>query len=156
MTTRGQQLKVQTMTPANQIIVLTTNPKIPLKELKKLKAELEERYRINTECIEQNLSMQHHRDLQIVRDDVQRRFDTTLNQVRSSEEKAIAQNRQIDNLQSQLNQLSQLVRQQQQMPTNIATPYHNMTQQHNFSLPPPSHTQSYTPTHTGHVQPKTH
>ena len=37
-------------------------------ELKKLKAELEERHRINTECIKQNLSMQHHRDLQIVID----------------------------------------------------------------------------------------
>ena len=28
-------------------------------ELKRLKAELEERHRINTECIKQNLSMQH-------------------------------------------------------------------------------------------------
>ena len=38
-------------------------------ELKKLKAELEERHRINTECIKQNLSMQHHKDLQTVRDE---------------------------------------------------------------------------------------
>ena len=38
-------------------------------ELKRLKAELEERHRINTECMKQNLSMQHQRDLQIVRDE---------------------------------------------------------------------------------------
>ena len=44
-------------------------------ELQKLKADLEKRYRINTECIKQNLSMQHHRDLQIVRDEAQRRLD---------------------------------------------------------------------------------
>ena len=91
--------------------------------------------------------MQHHRDLQILRDEAKRRLDDVLSQVRSSEEKAIAQSRQIDNLQSKLNQLFQPVR-QQQTPTNIATPQHNMTKQHNFSLPPPPHTQSYTPTHT--------
>ena len=39
-------------------------------------------------------------DLQMVRDEAQRRLDDALNQVRSSEEKAIAQGRQIDNLQS--------------------------------------------------------
>ena len=71
--------------------------------------------------------MQHHRDLQIVTDEAQRRLGDALSQVRSSKEKAIAQSRQIDNLQSQLNQLSQLVRQQQQTPTNTATPQHNMT-----------------------------
>ena len=107
--------------------------------LKKLKAESEERPRINTECIKQNLNMQHHRDLQIVRDEAQRRFDDALSQVRSSEEKNIAQSRQIDNQQSQLNQLCQFVRHQQQTPTNIATPQHNMTQQHN-SLSSTTHT----------------
>ena len=117
-------------------------------ELKKLKAEFEERHRINTECIKQNVSMQHHRDLQTVRDEAQRRLDDALSQVRSTDEKAIAQSRQIDNLQSQLNQLSQLVRQQQQTPTNIDTPQHNMTQKHNFSLLPPTHTQSHTHQHT--------
>ena len=79
--------------------------------------------------------MQHHRDLQIVRDEAQRRLDDALSQVRSSEGKAIAQSRQIYNLQSQLNQLSQLVRQQQQTPTNMTTPQCNMTQLHYFSLP---------------------
>ena len=72
----------------------------------KLKVELEERHRINTECIKQHLSLQYHRDLQIVRDEAQRRLDDALSQVRSSEGKAIAQSRQTDNLQSQLNQLS--------------------------------------------------
>ena len=57
--------------------------------------------------------MQHHRDLQIVRYEAQRRLDDALSQVRSNEEKFIAESRQIDNLQSQLNQLSQCVRQQQ-------------------------------------------
>ena len=114
---------------------------------------MEERHRINTECIKQNLGMQHHRDLQIVRDEAQRWLDGALSQVKSSEEKAIPQNRQIDNLQSQLNQLTQLVRQQQQTPTNIATPQHNI---HNstISLSHHPHTQSYTPTQTGHVEPK--
>ena len=71
--------------------------------------------------MKQHLSMQPHRDLQIVRDEAQRRLDDALNQVRSSEEKAIAQSRQIDNLQSQLNQLSQLVRQQQQTQPHLNT-----------------------------------
>ena len=101
--------------------------------------------------MKQHLSMQHHKDLQIVRDEAHRRLNDALSQVRSSEETAIAQSRQIDNLQSQLNQLSQPVNnKQQQTPTNIATPQHNMIQQHNFSLPPPTHTVI----HTGHVQPK--
>ena len=30
------------------------------------------------ECIKQNLNMQHHRDLQIVRDEAQRRLDDAL------------------------------------------------------------------------------
>ena len=110
-------------------------------ELKKLKAELEEWHRINTGCIKQNLSMQHHRDLQIVKGGTQRRLDDALSQVRSSEEKAIAQIRQIDNLQSQLNQLSQLVRQQQQTPTNIATPQHDTIGQF---VSPTTHTHSHT------------
>ena len=76
------------MTPANQIIAHNNQPQHPplTLELKKLKAELEGRHRINTECIKQNLSMQHHRDFQIVRDEAQRRLDDALNQVRSSEE----------------------------------------------------------------------
>ena len=67
LTTRGQQLKVQTMTSANQMIAVTMHPTIPPStlELKKLKAELEERHRINTECIKQNLNMQHHRDIRL-------------------------------------------------------------------------------------------
>ena len=90
--------------------------------------------------------------LQIVRDEAQRRLDDALNQVRSSEEKAITQSRQIDNLQLQLHQLSQLVRQQQQTTTNTATPEHNMIQQHNFiSLSLHPHTKSYTPTPTQHI-----
>ena len=93
------------------------------------------------ECIKQNLSMQHHRDLQIVRDEAQRRLDGALSQ--ATEGKAIAQSRQIENLQSQIDQLSQLIRQQQQTPTNIATPQHNMPQQHNFSLPPSTHSHSH-------------
>ena len=123
-------------------------------ELKRLKAELEERHRINTEGMKQYLSMQHHRDLQIVRDEAQRKLDDALSQVRCSEEKAIAQSGQIKNLQSQIDQLSQLIRQQQQTPPNIAKPQHNMPHQHNFSLPPPTHTGIHTNTHTGHVQPK--
>ena len=115
-------------------------------ELKKLEAELEERHRINTECIKQNLSMQHHRDLKIVRDEAYRRLDDALSWVRSSEEKAIAQSRQTDNLQCQLNKLSQLVMQQQQTPINIATPQHNMTKQHDFSHYP--HTYSHAHQHT--------
>ena len=103
---------------------------------------------------ETKLSMQHHRDLQIVRDKAQRRLDDALSQGRSSEEKAIAQSRQIKNLHSQIHQLFQLIRQQQQIPPNIATPQHNMSQQHIFSLPPPIHTIIHTNTHTGHVQPK--
>ena len=87
--------------------------------------------------MKQNLSMQHHWDLQIVKDVAQRRLDDALSQVRLSEEKAIAQNKQIENLQSQMDQLSQLIRQQPQTPTNIAPPQHNMPYQHNFSLPPP-------------------
>ena len=56
-------------------------------ELKRLKAELEERHRITIECIKQNLRMQHHRDLQIVGDEAQRRLDDSLSQVRCNEEK---------------------------------------------------------------------
>ena len=108
------------------------------------------------ECIKQNLIMQHHRNLQIVRDEAQRRLDDALRQVRSSEEKAIAQSRQIENLQSQIDELSQVIRQQQQTPPNIATLQHNMPHQHNFSLPPPTHRVIHTSTHTGHVQPKYH
>ena len=116
-------------------------------ELRRLKAELEERHRIDTECMKQNLSMQHQRDLQIVRDEAQRRLGDALSEVILSKEKAIAQSRQIENLQSQMDQLSQLIRQQQR-PPNIATPQHTMPHWHNFSVPPPTHTQSYTPTHT--------
>ena len=117
-------------------------------ELKRLKAELEETHRINTECMKQNLSMQHYRYPQIVRDETQRRLDDALSQVRSSEENGIAQSRQIENLQSQIDQLSQLIRQQQQTPPNIATPQHNMPQQHSFSLSPTKHTVIHTNTHT--------
>ena len=39
-----------------------------------------------------------------------------------------------------MNQLSQLIRQQQQTPPNIATPQYNMQHQQNFTLPPPTHT----------------
>ena len=91
--------------------------------------------------MKQNLSMQHQRDLQIVRDEAQRRLDDALSEVRLSKEKAIAQSRQIENLQSQMDQLSQLIRQQPQTPPNIATPQHNMPHQHNFSVPPPTQTQ---------------
>ena len=59
-------------------------------ELRRLKAELEERHRIDTECMKQNLSMQHQRDLQIVRDEAQRRLDDALSEVRLSKEKVIA------------------------------------------------------------------
>ena len=64
------------------------------------------------ECIKQNLSMQHDRDLQILRDEAQRRLDDALSQVKSGEEKAIDQSRQIENIQSQIDQLSQCIRQQ--------------------------------------------
>ena len=90
--------------------------------------------------------MQHHRDLQIVRDEAQRRLDDALSKVTLSKEKAIAQSRKIESLQSQMDQLSQLIRQQQQTPPSITTSQHNMPHQHNFSLPPT--TQYYTPTHT--------
>ena len=118
-------------------------------ELKRLKAELEERHRIATECMKQNVSMQHQRDLQIVRYEAQRRLDDALSQVRLSEEKATAQSRKIESLQFQMDQLSQPIRQQQQQtPPNIATPQYNMQHQHNFSLPPPTHTCSiHTNTH---------
>ena len=82
-------------------------------EIKKYLAELEERHRIDTECMKQNLIMQHHRDLQIVRDEDQIKLDNALSQLRLSEEKAIAQSRKIESLQSQMDQLSQLIRQQQ-------------------------------------------
>ena len=92
------------------------HPQHPLStlELKRLKAELEERHRNNTECMKQNLSMQHQRGLQIVRDEAQRRLDDALSEVRLSKEKAIGQSRQIENLQSQVDQLFQLIRQQPQ------------------------------------------
>ena len=93
-------------------------PQHPLStsELKKFEADLEERYRINIECMKENLSMQHERDLQIVRDEAQRKLDDAFSQARLSEEKAIAQSRKMEDLQSQMNQLSQLIRQQQQTP----------------------------------------
>ena len=81
------------------------------------------------ECMKQNLSMQHERDLQIVRDEAQRKIDDAFSQAILSEEKAIAQSRKIEDLQSQMNQLSQLIRQQQQTPPNIATPQYNMQHQ---------------------------
>ena len=56
-------------------------------ELKRLKAELEERHRINTECMKQILSMQQHRDLQIVRNEVQRRLEESLSKVRLKKKK---------------------------------------------------------------------
>ena len=90
------------MTPGNQIIVLTTYPSIPFNFRIKEKAELEERHRINTECMKQDLSMQHHRDLQIVGDEAQRRLYDVLSQVRPSEEKAIVQSRQIENIKHKL------------------------------------------------------
>ena len=55
-------------------------------------------------------------DLQIMREEAQGRLDDALSQVRSREEKAIAQSREIENLQSQIDQLSQPIRQQQQTP----------------------------------------
>ena len=50
--------------------------------------------------------MQHHRDLQLVRDEAQRGLDDALSLVRQSEEKATAQSRKIESLQSQMDQLS--------------------------------------------------
>ena len=88
--------------------------------------------------MKQNLSMQHERDLQIVRDEAQRKIDDAINQARLSEERAIAQNRKIEDLQSQMHQL---IRQQQQSPPNIATPQYNMQHQQNLTLLPPTHTQ---------------
>ena len=114
---------------------------ISTSELKKFEADLEERHRISMECMIQNLSMQHERDLQIVRDEAQRKIDDAFSQARLSEEKAIARSRKIEDLQSQMNQLSQLIRQQQQTPPNIATPQYNMQNQQNFTLPLPTHTQ---------------
>ena len=93
------------------------------------------------ECMKQNLSMQHERDLQIVRDEAQRKIDDAFSQARLSGEKAIAQSRKIEDLQFQMNQLSQLIRQQQQTPPNIATPQYNMQHQQNFTLPPHTHTE---------------
>ena len=46
--------------------------------------------------MKQNLSMQHERDLQIVRDEAQRKIDDAFSQARLSEEKAIAQSRKIE------------------------------------------------------------
>ena len=114
---------------------------ISTSQLKKIEADLEERHRISMECMKQNLSMQHERDLQIVRDEAQRKIDDAINQARLSEEKAIAPGRKIEDLQSQMHQLSQLIRQQQQSPPNIATPQSNMQHQQNLTLPPPTHTQ---------------
>ena len=91
---------------------------------------MEERHRISMECMKQNLSMQHERDLQIVRDEAQRKIDDIFSQARLSEEKAIAQSRNIEDLQFQMNQLSQLIRQQQQTPPNIATPKFHSTTTH--------------------------
>ena len=47
-------------------------------------------------------------------------------QVKDSEQQALVQSRKIDVLQSQIRQLSQVVKQQQQAPSNIATPQHNI------------------------------
>ena len=113
---------------------------ISTSQLKKIEVDLEERHRISMECMKQNLSMQHERDLQIVRDEAQRKIDDAINQARLSEEKAIAQSRKIEDLQSQMHQMSQLIRQQQQLPPNIATPQYNMQHQQNLTLPPPTHT----------------
>ena len=87
----------------------------------------------------------NHRDLQIVRDKAQRRLDDALSEVRLSKEKAILQSRKIESLQSQMDQLYQLLR-QQQTPPNIASPQHNMPYECNNSVPPPTH--SHTPIHT--------
>ena len=81
-----------------------------------------------------------------LRDEAQRRLDDALSEVRLSKEKPIAQSRKIESLQSQMDQLSKLIRQQQQTPPNIATPQHNMPHQQNFPLPPPTH--SITHQHT--------
>ena len=101
---------------------------------------MEERHRISMECMKQNLSMEHERDLQIVRDEAQRKIDDAFSQARLSEEKAIAQSRKIVDLQSQMHQLSKLIRKQQQSSPNIATPQYNMQHQQNLTLPPPTHT----------------
>ena len=72
--------------------------------------------------MKQNISRQNERNLQIVRDEAQRKLDDAFSQVRLSEENAMGQSRKIESLQSQMDQLSQLIRQQQQTPPNIATP----------------------------------
>ena len=84
----------------------------------------------------------------------QRRLDDALSQVRLSEEKATAQSRKIECLQSQMDQLSQLIMQQQETPPNIDIPQYNMQHQHSFPLSPPTHTAIHTNTYRGHIQPK--
>ena len=85
--------------------------------------------------------MQHERDIHIVREEAQRKIDDAFSQARLSEEKVTSQSKKMEDLQSQMNQLSQLIRQQQQTPPNIATPQYNMQHQHNSSLPPHTNTQ---------------
>ena len=63
-----------------------------------------------------------------MKDDAQRIIHDVMIQVKDSEQQALDQCRKIDALQSQINQLSQLVKQQQQTASNIATPQHNITQ----------------------------
>ena len=116
-------------------------------EFNKSKSDLEEQHGIDRECIKQNLTMQHNRDLQIVKDESHRINHGAMMQIKDSEQQALAQSGKIDVLQSQINQLSQLVKQQQQTSSNIATPQHNIAQQHSFSLYHP-YTHSHSHSHT--------
>ena len=50
------------------------------------------------ECMKQNVSMQHERDLQIVRDEAPKKDWWCISQARWSKEKAIAQSRKIEDL----------------------------------------------------------
>ena len=86
--TRGQDLNPQMLTVIVPQIILPTMPQHPTSiiELNKLKSDLEEQHRIDSECIKLNLAMQHNRDLQIVKDKAQRIIHVAIIQVEDSEQ----------------------------------------------------------------------
>ena len=62
-------------------------------QFNKLKSDLEKQHRIDTECIKQNLTMQHNRDLQIVKNEAQRIIHVAVIQVKDPGQQALAQSR---------------------------------------------------------------
>ena len=97
--------------------------------------------------------MQHNRDLEIVKNEAQRIIHDAMIWVKDSEQQALGQSRKIDVLQSQINQLSQLVKQQQQTPSNIATTPTQCCSATHF-LYTTTHAHTVIHTHTRSIQPQ--